>query len=344
MPAKVISIINYKGGVAKTSSTYNIAFGLSFLNNHKVLIIDLDPQCSLSTICMKALSETTGRLMNVSDLRPEQTINSVIKDYLISGENNPNINLNTLITKDFYKRKCGEIFSGVHFIPATMYEKVDSNHDKGLDDLEIDIIRNYANKVSSLDLVTIFSKFFVDTKINEEYDFILFDCPPANNLITQNALLVSDYYLIPTIMDDMSSNGINHLINVVDNTVYQSIYNNNKRIIDHAPEGSYLNFLKKKPELLGIFETLRKTQVRYNKRYLIEGEEKFKAKLFDEIIYHHKPTADAISEGKTCFSVNINSKKPKYSPHKKYGDLVLSILLRLGIPRIISDVENDNWL
>ncbi|UTW70226.1 AAA family ATPase [Anaerobacillus sp. HL2] len=54
----------------------------------------------------------------------------------------------------------------------------------------------------------------------------------ASNIITQNALLVSDYYLIPTIMDDVSSNGINHLINVIDKSVYQDIYDDNKRVIE----------------------------------------------------------------------------------------------------------------
>ena len=60
--AKIISVINYKGGVGKTVSSFNIAAGLNFLNNNKVLLIDLDPQCSLSTICMKAYSNTIGKL------------------------------------------------------------------------------------------------------------------------------------------------------------------------------------------------------------------------------------------------------------------------------------------
>lgn len=341
MSAKVISIINYKGGVGKTASTYNIAFGLSFLNKHKVLMIDLDPQCSLSTVCMKALSATKGQMLNVSDLKPEQTINSVIKDYLTAGNDNPNIDLNQLITKDFYTTYYGKVFSGVDFIPATMYEKYGSLHDKGLDDLEIDIIRNYANKVTALDLVSIFAKFFTDTGIYDEYDFILFDCPPANNVITQNALLVSDYYLIPTIMDDISSNGINHLINVIENSVYQSIYNDNQRLIERCDTDSYLNFFKHKPELLGIFETMRKTQVHYNQRYLIS--QKYGNKVFDEVIYHHKPTADAVSNGRACYSLDINSDNPQYSPHNTYGNLVLSMLSKMGIART-SSVTPNTWL
>ena len=32
--AKIISVINYKGGVGKTVSAFNIAAGLNFLNHH----------------------------------------------------------------------------------------------------------------------------------------------------------------------------------------------------------------------------------------------------------------------------------------------------------------------
>lgn len=43
----IISVANQKGGVGKTTSTYNISVALSNLNK-KVLMIDFDPQSSLS--------------------------------------------------------------------------------------------------------------------------------------------------------------------------------------------------------------------------------------------------------------------------------------------------------
>ena len=44
---KVISITNQKGGVAKTTSTVNLGAGLA-MNGHRVLLIDADPQGSLT--------------------------------------------------------------------------------------------------------------------------------------------------------------------------------------------------------------------------------------------------------------------------------------------------------
>ena len=81
--AKIISVINYKGGVGKTVSAFNIAAGLNFLNHHSVLLIDLDPQCSLSMVCMKAYGRTIGKPeFSISDLEEEETINAVFKTYL----------------------------------------------------------------------------------------------------------------------------------------------------------------------------------------------------------------------------------------------------------------------
>ena len=47
---KIITLTNQKGGVAKTTSVYNLASAKA-LNGKKVLMVDLDPQASLTISC-----------------------------------------------------------------------------------------------------------------------------------------------------------------------------------------------------------------------------------------------------------------------------------------------------
>lgn len=52
--------------------------------------------------------------------------------------------------------------------------------------------------------------------IRSSYDFVLIDCPPSISLLTLNAIVASDYVLIPVIPDFLSVNGLVELQSVLE--------------------------------------------------------------------------------------------------------------------------------
>lgn len=66
--AKIISIVNQKGGIGKTTTCHNLSYALAEKEDKKVLIIDLDPQMNLS--------ET----LNIDCYAQKQSIYDVMRD------------------------------------------------------------------------------------------------------------------------------------------------------------------------------------------------------------------------------------------------------------------------
>jgi chromosome partitioning protein len=68
--AKRLVVFNHKGGVSKTTTVYNLGWVLS--RKHRVLIVDADPQCNLSSLILqdnfeKYYIDANTRLQNIKD-------------------------------------------------------------------------------------------------------------------------------------------------------------------------------------------------------------------------------------------------------------------------------------
>lgn len=333
--ARIISMINYKGGVGKTTSAFNTACGLSYLADKKVLMIDLDPQCSLTNTCLESYKRKIDDYnFDITCLTPDQTINHVFNEYLQDSRmrRGVNIDLDKLILKGFYSGDSNSIYN-IDLIPATMFDYTNGRYHKGLDDLQIEIASNVIGPTTNLFHATFLSKFFNDFELDKKYDYIIFDCPPANNITTQNALVVSDYILIPTIMDNLSSKGIVHLHSLINETIFGQLQDSYNMELEHdinVENTPYLKYIRKgSPKLLGIFETLRKPSVNIgNIKLAIEKNKNLKNKLFNDVtIYNLVEVSKKTGMGMSVFSKGEIKSDSKIKPSFEYAKLVHHILV-----------------
>lgn len=200
MTARVISFINLKGGVGKTTCCVNIAG--EFAHSHKkVLVIDLDAQSNTSILLMnpeRYLNEVLLQNKNHQASEDEIIPKTVYQIFLDAIEE-----IKGKKTKFFFDNAI--IKSVVHYKEKQPLPKLDllpaSLH---LQELEQNIVTYPLTRYAILNNVL--------ERIKGEYDLILIDCPPNLYTATTNALYASDYYVIPALPEKLSLFGIKSLI------------------------------------------------------------------------------------------------------------------------------------
>ena len=187
---KVISFINMKGGVGKTTLCVGIGEYLASYLDKKVLFIDVDPQFN-----------TTQSLMDYFN-QAEQYMN----DY----RHNKNIRkLFESVTSISERPRLPELEEVIVSFPDSNIDLIPGNIDLIFDDNQSDNAKSRRIK-----------KFINVHKLREKYDFIFIDCPPTISFYTDAALNASDYYLVPNRIDRYSILGIKLLKQVIDRLAY----------------------------------------------------------------------------------------------------------------------------
>mgnify|MGYP000883268280 CR=1 FL=1 len=259
---KIIFIGNYKGGVGKTTTVINLANYFSEEYGKKVLTIDLDPQSSLSEIQVNNYSQKP-----LIDIPDNETLNYIFDLSIMKIKHYPSLRLD--FSSDNIIKDRNNNYS---YILSSLFYR---DGEKGLDTLAIEM----KDDIQYLSIL----KNYIDT-IKNKFDFILIDCPPSNNLITRSAFLLSDFYIIPTVLDGLSTNGVIHYIRTIKNTYKNYCEDSSKGILAK-------HYFGQEPKLLGIFYNMIRAQVNYH-----QDDKDFKTAL-----------SGANIDNNIVFNTNINN-------------------------------------
>jgi chromosome partitioning protein len=192
---RVISVVNYKGGVGKTTVAANLGAGLAERGKH-VLLVDLDPQCSL-THCFYTAEDYQLKI------RPRTTLRHWF-DSFSGGQ--PTMSLaDIVVTPPDVNHAAGR--GGLDLLSSDILLfrlDLDAAIVAAKDDVEREL---FYRRRALLDGLS-------DSAL-KPYDFVLLDCPPTFGLLTQSALVAGRDVVIPARADYMSTNGMDTLYNVV---------------------------------------------------------------------------------------------------------------------------------
>lgn len=294
---KVVSVINYKGGVGKTTITANLAAELAH-RGKRVLAIDLDPQTNLTFSFIPA--------------------------------------------DDWQKKHANRTIK--FWFDAIIYRKkvIPSFKDLTINVRGLDLISSHLSLVDiDMELSPMLTgttpgqqqEYFLNTyslireelkQVEDDYDIVLFDCPPNFSIVTRNAIVASDYYVIPAKMDYLSTLGITQLQKRVDTLTEE--YN---KCCDGRKDITPI-----KPVSLGVIATmisLYGDKPTAALQYYIDGLKRQNVTIFDCMIRENKRLYSDAAEQGLPVVLQVQSGSTYAAVVQELEDLTTEFITKVGI-------------
>lgn len=193
MSTKVVSFINMKGGVGKTTLCINIAHTLAERFKKKILVIDMDPQFNAT----QSLFTKFSSLSKYEEIRDEfKTINYILQKPMGGVTQKPfKYDVKDLILElESWEDGCLDIVPGD--LEIVTYESSRRGSENILNGYIKEEIVNY-----------------------KDYDFILIDTPATYSIYSQSSLIASDSYVVPISPDVFSGLGYSLLQKVMEDDI-----------------------------------------------------------------------------------------------------------------------------
>lgn len=186
--SKRIVLFNHKGGVSKTTSAYNIGWMLS--KDYRVLLVDADPQCNLTSLILGDNFEK----YYLEDETREQNIKDGVK-VAFEGKPSP-IQEVTCISPE----RSPQLFLLAGHANLSEYES------------SLSFAQTSSGSIATLqNLPGAFSELLRLTENKYNIDYTIIDLNPSLSSINQNLFSISNGFVVPTNPDPFSIMALNTL-------------------------------------------------------------------------------------------------------------------------------------
>jgi chromosome partitioning protein len=193
---RIVSVLNYKGGVGKTTVAANLAAEIAY-RGRRVLLLDMDPQASL-TLSFYAADEFAKEFSDGGTLL--HWFEAAVRDQ------DPRSLREFVVTPPRVNERIAHNGGRLDLVPSHL----------GLIDIDLDLAAYVGGsqfEISASGYLWV-HRLLADALADpglDEYDFILIDCAPNFNMVTRTAVVASGHILIPAKADYLSTLGIDYL-------------------------------------------------------------------------------------------------------------------------------------
>ncbi|GAB2678750.1 AAA family ATPase [Saccharopolyspora gloriosae] len=193
---QVVAVMNYKGGVGKTTLTANLG-AVAASRGMRVLLLDFDPQTNL-TFSFFSIDDWHERIKN------EHTI----KKWFEGDPPGSKVSLADLVlTPEPVNTALGDSGGRLDLISSHL----------GLINIDLDLAAHLGGSTTLdgsqrkfLDLHGCLRRALQDDRFSE-YDLVLIDCAPNFGIVTKTAIVASERILVPAKADYLSTLGLEYL-------------------------------------------------------------------------------------------------------------------------------------
>ena len=235
----LISLFNHKGGVGKTTTTFNLGWTLAQMGI-KTLIVDTDPQCNLTAYVLGFQERQS--LEDFYSKKENEDIYSVL---------NPIIKGQSLQIKPV--KPCNTLHDNLKLVAGHLQmSELDIQISLGL---SASSFANFAKQfVGSLNAV------IRETARVNKCELVLIDMSPSSGAMNRSILMSSNYFIVPTSPDFFSYQSIQNLGNM---------FLSWENIFQQFRDASETNPLPEKaPKMLGIISQKYRTYTPREKQFL----------------------------------------------------------------------------